>query len=212
MNGLLIVLVLGPNNALNCRSLRSLDVQKLRFWPPVSLIVRGCPIVFNRDVEKIMAAPWSYPGLIHREPNSLLLSFSIHDSIRTWSSWYVFMSNMQFFVRRIEWPKGEDRFPILAAGPTTFGSEVVIPKAVAESLIDSALNIVGSNSTRTPAELTIDGIYFSIAIWRNGESAEVSWAHGLKGNSELNECLSNAEAVVGRFLPKSSAKTVQGAL
>ncbi|RMH82575.1 hypothetical protein EA796_19710 [Pseudomonas sp. AOB-7] len=28
-----------PNNALNCRSLRSLDVQKLRFWPPVSLIV-----------------------------------------------------------------------------------------------------------------------------------------------------------------------------
>jgi len=29
-----------PNNALNCRSLRSLDVQKLRFWPPVSLIVR----------------------------------------------------------------------------------------------------------------------------------------------------------------------------
>lgn len=27
------------NNALNCRSLRSLDVQKLRFWPPVSLIV-----------------------------------------------------------------------------------------------------------------------------------------------------------------------------
>ena len=28
------------NNALNCRSLRSLDVQKLRFWPPVSLIVR----------------------------------------------------------------------------------------------------------------------------------------------------------------------------
>lgn len=27
------------NNALNCRSLRSLDVQKLRFWLPVSIIV-----------------------------------------------------------------------------------------------------------------------------------------------------------------------------
>ncbi len=32
--------VQAANNALNCRSLRSLDVQKLRFWPPVSLIVR----------------------------------------------------------------------------------------------------------------------------------------------------------------------------
>lgn len=30
-----------PNNALNYRSLRSLDVQKLYFWPPVSLIVSG---------------------------------------------------------------------------------------------------------------------------------------------------------------------------
>jgi len=29
-----------PNNALNCRSLRSLDSQKLRFCLPVSLIVR----------------------------------------------------------------------------------------------------------------------------------------------------------------------------
>ena len=29
----------GPNNALNCRSLRSLDSQKLRFCLPVSLIV-----------------------------------------------------------------------------------------------------------------------------------------------------------------------------
>jgi hypothetical protein len=168
--------------------------------------------VFNRDVEKIMAAPWIYPGLIHREPNTLLLSFYIHDSIRTWSSWYVFMSNMQFFVRRIEWPKSEDRFPILAAGPTTFGSEVVIPKAVAEGLIDSALNVVSSNSTRPPAELTIDGVYSSIAIWRNGESTEVSWAHGLKDNSGLSEWLSNAEAIVGKFLPKSSAKTAQGSL
>jgi len=32
--------VQAANNSLNCRSLRSLDVQKLRFCPPVSLIVR----------------------------------------------------------------------------------------------------------------------------------------------------------------------------
>ncbi|WP_143507362.1 hypothetical protein [Pseudomonas sediminis] len=168
--------------------------------------------MFNRDVEKIMAAPWSYPGLTPREPNSLLLSFSIDDSIRTWSSWYVFMSTMQFFLRRIEWPKGEDRFPILAAGPTTFGSEVVIPKAVAESLIDSALNIVSSNSTRPPAELTIDGVYFSITVWRNSENARVSWTHGLKDNSGLSEWLSNAEVIAGKFLPNSSAKTSHGSL
>lgn len=119
---------------------------------------------------------------------------------------------MQFFVRRIEWPKGEDRFPILAAGPTTFGSEVIIPKAVAESLIDSALNVVNSNSTSHPAELTIDGVYFSITIWRNGESTEVSWMHGIKGNSGLSEWLSNAEIIVGKLLPVSSAKTAQGSL
>ncbi|QAY88617.1 hypothetical protein CUN63_00960 [Pseudomonas sp. ACM7] len=29
-----------PNNALNCRSLRSLGSQKLHFWMPVSLFVR----------------------------------------------------------------------------------------------------------------------------------------------------------------------------
>ena len=119
---------------------------------------------------------------------------------------------MQFFVRRIEWPKGEDRFPILAAGPTTFGSEVVLPKTVAEGLIDSALNVVSSNSTRHPAELTIDGVYYSITIWHNGESAEVSWAHGLKGNSGLSEWLSNAEVIAGKYLPISSAKTAQGSL
>ncbi|RRW40377.1 hypothetical protein EGJ52_21550 [Pseudomonas luteola] len=30
-----------PDNALNYRSLRSLDVQKMRFWPPISLIIRS---------------------------------------------------------------------------------------------------------------------------------------------------------------------------
>lgn len=38
-----------PNNALNCRSLRSLDSQKLRFCLPVSLIV-SWPVAHRRRI------------------------------------------------------------------------------------------------------------------------------------------------------------------
>lgn len=168
--------------------------------------------MLDNEVEKIMATPWSYPGLVPRDSSSLLLSFSTNDSIRIWSSWYVFMSSMQFFLRRIEWPRSADRFPISAVGPTTFGSEVPLQKAIAESLIDSAINIVSSNASRPPASLTIDGVYYSITIWRNGESKEVSWVHGLKGTSALEEWLASSEFFASKLLPESSAKVAQGTL
>ena len=52
------------NNALNYRSLRSLDVQKLRFWPPVSLIVRQAMSSRIKKSLAIVLALYAITGII----------------------------------------------------------------------------------------------------------------------------------------------------
>lgn len=168
--------------------------------------------MFESEVGKIMDSPWSYPGLVIRDKETLVLTFSVNDSIRLWSCWSVFMSDMKFFLRRIEWPKSVDRFPISAAGPTTFGTEGIVPKALAEGLIDSAMNVVRENSSISGTSLTIDGVYCSIAIWRNGDNAKINWVQSRSGNSSVDSWLASSVSLVSKLLPDSSAKMVQGIL
>lgn len=47
---------------------------------------------FEEQAAEIMASSWSYPGLMERKAEELLLVFSRNNSLGTWSTWSIFFA------------------------------------------------------------------------------------------------------------------------
>lgn len=161
---------------------------------------------FEEQAAEIMASSWSYPGLMERKAEELLLVFSRNNSLGTWSTWSIFLHNMQFFIRRIEWPRRLDRLELTASSPSTFGSESMIRKSSAEAIVDSAVFLFNDERQQETCELTIDGVYGSVSLPWN--SNPFSWIRNRSGSEEFDLWLAQAENAADACLPQSSYKGV----
>jgi hypothetical protein len=164
---------------------------------------------FENEVDKIMASPWIYPGLPDRAPENLMISFSLNFSLGTWTTWSIFLQDMQWYVRRIQWRRQADRIELSGCSPTTFGSESRMKKGHAEGLIDSARAVLEREGDREAAGLMIDGVYGSVLL--TGYEAPLRWVLAWPGSERLDTWLSQAAAAADRYLPYSSAMTADGA-
>lgn len=161
---------------------------------------------FEKQAAEIMARSWNYPGLMERKPEELLLVFSRNNSLGTWITWAIFLHNMQFFIRRIEWPRRLDRLELTGRSPSTFGSESTIRKSSAEAIVDSAIFLFNDEQQEETCELTIDGVFGSVLL--PGNSIPFSWITNRSGSEAFDLWLTQAENTADACLPQSSYRGI----
>lgn len=88
----------------------------------------------------LLEHPEESPGLpIRRDIDRRILIFR-YPSFEPYFSWSLFYSNKTYWIRRVVWDPSKC-FPSENAEPLTFGSEVVCPNEVAETLLSSLATI-----------------------------------------------------------------------
>jgi hypothetical protein len=167
---------------------------------------------YEDSVAEVMKKPWLYPGLPQRCADDLLLGFSHNHSLRVWSTWRIFRSDTQFFLRRIEWARGMDRVQLAGSTPSTFATESPIAKSQAESMIDSAHSLIRSAGPKPLSGFMIDGVYCSISLRQAGTSTTTSWISGQNDALVFDDWLVKAAELTSNLLPKSSAHLSYGNL
>lgn len=150
----------------------------------------------------MMASPWNYPGLVQRHPDELLISFSRNHSINLWVSWTIFLSDMKFSVRRIQWVRQMDRIELAGHTPSTFGSESVLRKPHAEAIVDSGHSLFGIEGERNPCGLMIDGVYCSVSLPHM--ATPFSWIANGPDTDHFDHWLSQVTSVANQYLPPPS--------
>ena len=154
---------------------------------------------FEKTVASMIATPWNYPGLVERHPDNFLMSFSRDHSLNSWVSWTIFLSDMKFFVRRIQWVRRMDRIELAGHTPSTFASESVLRKLHAEAIVDSARTLFGQEGERNSCGLMIDGVYCSVSLQRN--AAPFSWIANGPDTDRFDHWLGQVSSVANEYLP-----------
>lgn len=154
---------------------------------------------FEEAVSSMIAAPWNYPGLVERNPDDFLISFSCNHSLKSWVSWTIFLSNMKFFVRRIQWVRRMDRIELAGGSPTTFGSEAALRKPHAEAIVDTGHSLFGKEARRRSSGLMIDGVYCSVSLPRM--AVPFSWMANRPDTDLFDHWLAQVSSVSNQYLP-----------
>ncbi|MEM9092983.1 MAG: hypothetical protein AAGC93_30185 [Cyanobacteria bacterium P01_F01_bin.53] len=116
----------------------------------------------RNKVLSLLDHPEEYPGLpIRRDTDRRLLIFR-YPSFEPYFSWSLFYSNKTYWIRRVGWDPSKC-FPSENAEPLTFGSEVVCPNEVAETLL-SSLATISIRPLQQPKLIGMDGTICGIVV------------------------------------------------
>ena len=154
---------------------------------------------FEEAVSNMMTAPWNYPGLVERHPDDVWISFSCNHSLKSWVSWTIFLSDMKFFVRHIQWVRRMDRIELAGHTPSTFGSESALRKPHAEAIVDTGHSLFGQEGQRSSCGLRIDGVYCSVFLPHM--AAPFSWIVNGPDTDRFDHWLGQVSSVANQYLP-----------
>ena len=122
---------------------------------------------------KLLKKPENYPNLVQRPECDRKLLLYCFPSFKVFSSWALFETKGQYWLRRITW-NSTLQFPSRNAEPHIFGCEVCFDRNLAEELLSSLFSM-SSNPVMQPHSLGIDGTVYGIEAEKHLFSCSLQW-------------------------------------
>ena len=148
---------------------------------------------------KLLKKPENYPSLVQRQECDRQLLLYCFPSFKVFSSWALFETEGQYWLRRITW-NFTLQFPDRNAEPYIFGCEVCFDRNIAKELLLS-LSSISLNPFVQPLLFGIDGTVYGIEA-EHLFSCSVQWWCSLPENwSSLDTWYGKAIALFEQTLP-----------
>jgi hypothetical protein len=122
---------------------------------------------------RLLEYPEEYPGLLERREFDRKLLLFRYPSFGINTSWSLFNTNKEFWIRRIEWDRSR-WFPSEDAEPFTFGCEIPCSSEFAEKIL-SSLSLIEFCPLKQPELIGLDGTIHGIKTGNYWLSCSLRW-------------------------------------
>lgn len=161
----------------------------------------------NEKAYQLLEYPEIYPGLLARRKFDRKLLLFRYPSFDVSTSWSLFRTDKEFWVRRIEWDRSK-WFPSEDAEPYTYGCEVSCSTELSANIL-SSLSSIKISPFEQPGLIGLDGIIHGIETGNHWLSCTLRWWYLPKDDwRPLAQWFEKTVSSFEQILPESTCRTI----